>query len=357
MKNFLFILLISATALISCKSDNKKQKTAQESFSVTLFKPDKKDGSCYRIPAIITASNGDLIALADQRVGSCADLKGGKDINIAMRRSSDNGKTWSNTEVIIDYPLGQSASDPSLILDKQTKTIFLFFNYMDLEKEPNVYYLKYVTSTNNGQTWSEPVDITSQISKPEWHHDFKFITSGRGTQTKDGTLLHTLVNLQRGLFVFKSQNHGESWTLINTPIKPADESKIIELKDGRWMINSRVNGLGHRYVHTSSDHGQSWTSQADSTLIDPSCNASLIKYVSEDSDILLFSNNNHSTERKNLCLKFSQDNGKTWSKKSIIDSGSTAYSSATILKNGQIGILFEKDNYQKIEFKAIPFVN
>jgi sialidase-1 len=84
---------------------------------------------------LTTAPNGDIIAAIDERVPSCGDLKWSKDINIVIRRSSDNGKTWSAIEKIVDFPLGRSASDPSLIVDGITKEIFLFYNYMDLDKE------------------------------------------------------------------------------------------------------------------------------------------------------------------------------------------------------------------------------
>ena len=57
-------------------------------------------------------------------------------------------------EKIIDYPLGQSASDPSMILDKQTNTIFVY-NYMDLDNQKDIYYLKYISSNDNGKSWSK----------------------------------------------------------------------------------------------------------------------------------------------------------------------------------------------------------
>lgn len=188
-----------------------------------LFSAPMREGvSCFRIPAIITAPNGDLIAAIDERVPSCGDLKWSNDINIVMRRSEDNGESWSEIETVVDYPLGQSASDPSMLLDEVTNTIFLFFNFMDLDNEKDIYYLKVVSSRDNGKSWSSPQDITSQISKLEWHKDFKFITSGRGIQTRSGKLLHTLVNLEKGLHLFGSDDHGESWFLIDTPIKPAN---------------------------------------------------------------------------------------------------------------------------------------
>lgn len=310
--------------------------------------------SCYRIPAMVTAPNGDLVAAIDERVLSCGDLKWNKDINIVIRRSPDNGVSWSEMETVVDYPLGKSASDPSMIVDKETSTIFLFFNFMDLENEKDVYYLKVIKSADNGKTWSAPIDITSQITKPEWHNDFKFITSGRGIQTSRGKLLHTLVNLENGLYLFGSDDHGESWHFIDTPIIPGDESKIVELVDGSWMINSRVNGKGTRLVHLSSDEGKTWQSRADTSLIDPGCNASLIRYTSikegADKNRLLFANAKMKDDRRNMTIRISYDEGKSWTEGKTIYEGSAAYSSMTILPNGEVGLFFEKDNYQENVF-------
>ena len=110
--------------------------------------------SCYRIPSIITTDKGTIIAAADERVFSCNDLKSNRDINIVIRTGNDEGKSWSSINRLVDYPFGESASDPSMIFDKKTKQIYLFYNYMNLEKDKDVYYLKYVTSLDNGITWS-----------------------------------------------------------------------------------------------------------------------------------------------------------------------------------------------------------
>lgn len=318
----------------------------------------KSEVECYRIPVIATAPNGDLIAAIDERVPSCGDLKWNNDINIVIRRSEDNGKSWTAIEKIVDYPSGQSASDPSIIIDNETGEIILLFNYMDLLLEKDVFYMKLIRSTDNGKTWTSPEDITAQITQSSWQKDFKFITSGRGIQTRNGKLIHTLVNLQKGLYLFASDNHGKNWHLIETPIKPADESKIIELADGSWMVNSRVNGLGYRYVHTSFDEGKTWQSKMDTTLIDPGCNASILRYSSTNGDVyqnaLLFSNLNSKDGRENLSIRISYDEGKTWTKGKTICAGSSGYSSMTILSNGDIGLLFEKDNYQENIFVILP---
>ena len=331
---------------------------AQDSLSFqSLFKTENESKvACYRIPALSTAPNGDLIAAIDERVPSCGDLKWNKDINIVIRRSTDNGKTWLPIERIIDYPLGQSASDPSLIVDKETQTIFLFFNFMDLGKEKDVYYLRYIKSSDNGKTWSTPVDITEQISLPATRKDFQFITSGRGIQTKKGTMLHTLVNLEKGVFIFGSKDHGQTWFVNENPLTPGDESKIVELDNGDWMVNSRVNKAGYRYIHTSKNQGKTWQTRLDSALVDPSCNASLLVYPLKKGkhDLLLFSNLTSQKERQNLTIKISQDKGKTWSKPKTIYKGAAAYSSLTILQNGDIGLLFEKDDYTDNVFTSFP---
>jgi len=293
---------------------------------INLFdSTESEDVSCYRIPSILTASNGDLIVAADQRVPSCGDLRSNNDINIVIRRSKDNGDSWSDIQAIIDYDVGESASDPSMILDRMTNEIFLFYNYMDLHKAKGKYKLKLIKSKDNGLSWSDPIDITSQITNANWENDFKFITSG---------------------------------FLIETPIQPGDESKIIELPSGEWMINSRVNTAGFRYEHRSNDQGKSWTSKPDSSLIDPSCNASLINYTltqnGRERNLLLFSNANNADSRRNLTIKISEDEGENWSDSKTIYSGKSAYSSMTILDNGDIGILFEKDDYKFIDFVSFP---
>ena len=355
MKITVLNIIVLLFSLAACAQENSPQTAENDLLLQDLFDAGNNDEvSCYRIPAIVTAPNGDLVAAIDERVPSCGDLKWSKDINIVIRRSTDLGKTWTEIERVVDFPFGQSASDPSMIVDEETKEIFLFYNFMDLEKEKDVYYLHYTKSADNGKTWSDPVDITAQITKPEWDTDFKFITSGRGIYTSTGKMLHCMVNLSYGVNVFGSNDHGKTWYFIDTPITPADESKIVELEDGSWMINSRVNGKGMRYVHISTDEGKSWQTRPESQLIDSGCNASIIRYTSEkdgdDKNRLLFSNAKMKDARMNMTVRISYDEGETWSEGKTIYAGSSAYSSLTVLDNGDIGLFFEKDEYSKNTF-------
>jgi sialidase-1 len=353
-------LIVLNFVSVSVFSQKQKVKTSETKldFNNLFTSKNQKNISCYRIPAIVTATNEDLIAAIDERVPSCGDLKWNDNINIVIRRSKDSGQTWSDIETLADFPIGQSASDPSMIVDEISGEILLFFNYMDLEREKNIYYLKMMKSKDNGKAWSPPMDITTQITRPDWHSDFKFITSGAGIQTTKGKLVHTLVNLQKGLFLFESTDHGATWSLIPTPILPADESKIVELNDGSWMVNSRVNKEGNRYVYISTDEGKTWISKPDTFLSDPGCNAGLIRYNfkknQKGKQILLFSNANSRNERTNMTIKVSFDQGKTWSKGKTVYEGSSAYSSMTVLKNGDIGLFFEKDDYKDNVFVRLP---
>lgn len=352
-------ILLSGLILLSlgiASAQNNTPKLAEGLMEVhDLFNASENpDIACYRIPAIVTATNGDLLAAIDERVPSCQDLRGSRDINIVIRRSQDNGKTWSDIEKIVDFPSGLSASDPSMIVDRQSGEILMFYNYMDLDQEPDIYYLHVVKSRDHGQSWSKPEDITSQISKEKWHKDFKFITSGRGIQTRSGKLLHCMVNLDHGMHLFGSDDHGKSWHLIDTPIKPADESKVVELDDGTWMVNSRINKKGLRYVHRSSDQGKTWESEPANELIDPGCNGSIIRYTSVidgyDKSRLLFCNAKMKKGRQNLTVRISYDEGLTWSEGKTIYPGASAYSSLTVLANGDLAVFFEKDYYTKNVF-------
>ena len=318
-----------------------------------LFVSGTEDTHTFRIPALITAANGDLLACCDARRKSSKDLLWVRDIDIVLKRSTDNGKTWSDMKLVCDYGDGRPASDPSFILDKTTGEIFCFYNYMDQDNAPKEFRLYVQRSKDHGTSWGKARDITDQIALPAWKMDFKFITSGRGIQRRNGDLLHTMVNLKNGLHLFGSKDHGKSWYLLKVPLKPGNESKVIELADGRLMVNCRASGKGCRWVHISEDDGTSWTGGPDRSLVDPGCNGSILRYTSVKDGYarnrLLFSNANSFKGRKNLTVRISYDEGKTWSKGKVIDAGPSAYSSLTICEDGSIAVLYEP-GYKEVRF-------
>lgn len=328
-----------------CSTQPPMENISQE--TVLFATPADSSVACYRIPALETV-DGVLLAAIDERVPSCADLRGSRDINILLRRSLDGGRTWEAAQRILDFPDGVAASDPSFIVDEDR--VFMLVNVMDHDEAPGEYRFHVLHSDDGGATWSEPLDITDEVAPEDWRSDFKFITSGHGVQAPDGTLLHTVVNLQRGVFVLMSEDHGDTWSLAPSPVTPGDESKIIAFEDGRWMVNSRVQDAGHRWVHVSMDRGQTWDSRPDSALVDPAVNASLIR----TEEGLLYVGANHPTERRNMTMRFSTDEGQTWTAGPVIHEGSAAYVSAAALPDGDVGLFYERADYTENVFVRLP---
>ena len=296
----------------------------------------------YRIPAIITAKNGDLIAACDARRKSAADLKPQRTIDIVYRRSTDNGKTWSPI-AILDQLDGGGCSDPSLLLDTTTGDIFCFYNFMVSDITNNEFRFVVQKSVDHGETWGKPIDFTDQVAGPDLKNSFKFVTSGRGIQTRDGMLLHNFVRDGHGVTLFASQDHGATWKPF-CEVSQADESKVVQLHDDSLMINSRLES-GNRYVHRSANAGRVWVSAADWGLPDPKCNACILQYTSKRDgyakDRLIFCNAASVKDRKNLTARISYDGGYTWSPGKVIDSGESAYSEITVLQDGSFGVLYE----------------
>ena len=348
MKNIIMSAVVASLSAVSA--------WAQNSDPLTLWKKGDAGVAVYRIPALCTAPNGDLVAACDARKNHGADLNSGQPINISIRRSTDNGKTWTDPVNSWTWQYDNEAhwagSDPSFIVDAKTKTIFLFYNVWESKGNKGVFQFWVQESKDNGATWSKPRDISKDIAFDGWPFGdpkgFIFISSGSGIQTKNGWLLHTLVHVGDGNALFGSKDHGKTWQPIGKPVTCGDECKVVELNNGAWMINSRWKG-GGRQIHVSKNKGQSWESRYDTTLTDPQCNAQIMRY----GKVLLFSNCN-AKGRSNVTLRASADDGKTWSKGIVICAGGSAYSDITILKSGDIGVLYESAGYGGLDFVTVP---
>lgn len=325
----------------------------------TLWKRGDNGVAIYRIPALCTAPNGDLVAACDARTNHGGDLNTSQPINITIRRSTNNGKTWTEPVNSWTWTWSDSekwaGSDPSFIVDEKAKKIFLFYNVWECKNNYGVYQFWVQESSDNGKTWSKPRDISADIAFPEWPFGkpqnkggFIFISSGSGTQMKDGTLVHTLVHVGDGNALFGSTDHGKTWKALGKPAKCGDECKVVELSDGSWMINSRWRG-GGRQIHVTKDRGETWESRYDGALADPQCNAQIMRV----GKVLLFSNCK-SGRRNNLYLRASTDDGKTWNDGISICPGDSAYSDITITKDNKVGILYEGANYHTIDFVTVP---
>ncbi|MGW1126526.1 exo-alpha-sialidase [Streptomyces sp. NPDC002526] len=322
----------------------------------------------YRIPALTTTDQGTLLAAYDARP-TLGDLP--SNIGIVLRRSTDGGTTWQAQQVVRKDAAPTGYGDPSLLVDRVTGRIFLFYaagvNQGFLgsatgndETDPDVLQADYSYSDDDGLTWTHR-RITKQIKNPAWGG--MFAASGEGIQLRNGAHKGRLIQqyaIRNGGANYAvsaySDDHGETWHM-GTPVGPGgDENKTVELNDGRVMLNNR--SAPYRTVAYSSDGGVTYTPFVqDTQLPDPANNGSIMRYAPDaaasdpQSSWLLFSNT-EATSRKNLTVKMSCDNGKTWPIRKVVDPGAAAYSTLTRLPDGRLGLLYERGNYEHITYSS-----
>ena len=154
-----------------------------------------------------------------------------------------------------------------------------------------------------------------------------------------------------------SKDHGKTWLLSNSVGDLNVEPQMASLTKGRIMANMRrQHGEEYRQVAITNDLGKTWSEASnDSTLIESGCQGSLINYEFNNKSLLIFSNPADRKERKNMVIRISNNEGKSWQKEVPVYKGSAAYSCLTQLPNGNVGLLFEADDYKRIVFVEIPF--
>ncbi|MDD4636204.1 MAG: exo-alpha-sialidase [Bacteroidales bacterium] len=326
--------------------------------AATLFEPGDDGSRYYRIPALITAADSSLVAVCDRRNNNNADLPG--DIDVVVRRSTDNGKTWSPQLKIAGEGTTTGYGDPALLLDKFSGKIHCFFAanqglWASTPTDPIRIYQS--VSSDNGITWSTPKDITDMIyganapiaATKTWKA--AFIGSGHALQLRDGRMMFSMAVRETEAqslnnYIAYSDDFGETWTTSTSKAcNGGDESKLVELSDGRVMIS--VRHAPNRYVNYSSNRGITWGTQSvNSYLVDPACNGEILEYTSTkdglDKNRILHSLC-YSTTRSNLTILMSEDNGTTWPVKKTLNSRGSAYSTLAILPDGSIGCYFEDD--------------
>ena len=341
----------------------------------------------YRIPGIITTNKGTLIAVYDNRYNNSKDLQ--EDIDIGMSRSTDGGKTWEPMRVIMD--MGQwggnpqrlnGTGDPCVLYDHTTHTILVAALWMSGLSERDVLWwasqpgmspyetgqFLIVKSTDDGLSWSEPMNITSQIKDPKWQ--LLLAGPGRGLALDDGTLIFPaqfkqdigVKAIDGGQYtchstIVYSRDGGNQWHIANGAKPNTTESQVVQLADGSLMLNmrddlNRINkGEGNgRAVATTHDMGKSWEIHPSSNeaLPEPNCMAGLIAHTvymgSKPTQILFFSNPNSKTHRSHMTIQSSTDGGNTWPMGNRIllnEKEGFGYSCMTMVDSAIIGIVYE----------------
>jgi sialidase-1 len=323
----------------------------------------------YRIPSLICAPKGTLLAFCEARSGADESPT-----DLVLRRSHDGGKTWGPLQVIVKA-VPECAGDPTAVVDRTTGTVLLVYDlWPELVKEEfrpehmtrapglgrDSVTAWLTTSEDEGATWSTPVDITAMTKNPEWTRLAH--GPGIGIQTRSGRLVipcwrSSAVAGDSWNHVIYSDDHGKTWQRSDNEVGPGiNENQLVELADGTLLLNIRSErGKGCRAGATSKDGGKTWSALFDvPELPDVGCQASILRYTWADQQgksRVLYSKP-ATPERYAGTIRMSYDEGKTWpvAKMIFTDKDYFGYSCLTVMPDGTIGGLFETAGCVKTSF-------
>jgi sialidase-1 len=355
-------LLAALLGLLPAVAPSGEPKGVQR---VDVFVSGKDGYHTFRIPAVVVSRKGTLLAFCEGRKNSRSDTG---DIDLVLRRSNDGGKTWGPLQVIADVG-PDTIGNPCPVVERESGTIFLpLTRNLGNETEKvirdgtskggrSVWLMK---STDDGATWSKPVEITKSVRRDNW--TWYATGPGCGIQLKSGRLVipcdHNLLGTRaRHSHVIYSDDRGSTWKIGGVLGENTNECQVIERANGTLLINMRsYHGKNRRAVATSTDGGLTWSEvRLDETLVEPVCQASLLRYTlatDRGKDRLLFSNP-ASSKREKMTVRLSYDEGKTWPVAKVLHAGPAAYSALAVLPDGRIGCLYErgaKSAYERITF-------
>ena len=387
--HFIVVVLLGTLGACHDQPDPANEPTRQ-----IIWRADSNGYHTYRIPVLQVTPNGTLLAFSEGRKTGREDSG---NIDLIVRRSTDNGQTWTPATIICDQG-PDTCGNPAPVVDVHTNIVHLLMTRnigSDLEDEIKAgtslerRRVLYARSTDDGQTWTSPSDISSTASKPTWRwyatgpangiqlqhgpHQGRLVIPANHSIPYDDRIVDGREDLPADYYrshVVFSDDGGQTWQLGGTHEPYTNESTVVELFDGVLMQNmrsyhgcrrteegERVDCLNRRAVATSRNGGISWSPvRLDQTLVDPICQASLFRYSWADTThprgILLFSNPASSTSRDHMTVRASFDDGTTWPVHRVIEQGSASYSSLARLPNNRIGLLYEGTNYGEIVFST-----
>lgn len=331
----------------------------------------------YRIPGMVVTTKGTVLAYSEARRN---DSKDWGEIEVHLRRSTDGGRTWLEPKHIAHSGIRiegnphkkdeaggreQTVNNPVAIVDRVTGAIEMLYcvNYARCFS---------MRSTDDGVSWSQPVEITATFEPFRKHYDWKVIATGpgHGLQMKSGRLVVPIWlaygkegdHKPSAAATIYSDDHGKTWKagdmcLPNEgELGDPNETMIAELSDGRVMLVARsVSKANRKIITTSADGATGWSKPVfHDQLWEPICMASI---VSHPSGVLLFSNPHTLNldkegkeipagrgKRENLSIKLSRDDGKTWPVNKTLDAEPSAYSDLAVLPDGTVLCLYEAKN-------------
>lgn len=299
--------------------------------------------AAFRIPSIVRALNGDLVAFAEGRVESASDSTA--TIRIVSKSSSDSGRTWGDLHIVarnVVDGVERAAMNASPVVDTVhgTGRIVLLFKKLEhseweIAQGRGVMRTCCLFSDDHGRSWHGARDITGEVHRPyqpgygavspdaarpeNREHDWRIqvptlghalqlrglAANGEANPATRGRLFHVGSRTRAGESVFAGMNYafwsddlGESWQIgdfITTrwdgsSARGLNEATAVELADGRVLVNSRnyrdEQPVRMRAVTIGAfdARGQLTFGPAhdDPALIEPAVQASLLRYTWPD---------------------------------------------------------------------------
>jgi sialidase-1 len=340
-----------------------------ETPTVAVFEAKKNiPHASVRIPALLMTAKGTLIAVAEGR--DKATDQAGNDLLVAT--SKDHGKVWSKPAIAYEQG-NDSCNNPCLVQDAKSGRVFLFFQTFPAggkefsglpagPKDPKGNRLLYVTSDDDGATWSKPVDVSESL-KPD-----NAVTCasgpGIGIQVRHGKFAGRLVipfnsqDAKRNFvnWVAFSDDAGKTWKRgaeVPQEGMQLNEVQVAEPADGSLYLNSRRwKGTTLRKASWSTDGGATWTKATDdANLPEPTCQGSLLAAKVAGKPTIFFLNP-AGKGRANGTFRRSEDGGKTWAESTLLFPGPFAYSSMAQV-GADVGVLYEPAGNSLVLYRAI----
>ena len=343
---FITFTLISAAVLFASHTPLSAQEPDPFYYEIRpLFENGEHLGNVYRFRnvGLIQCANGDLLAFVEAR----HEVSDHSEKDVLMRRSTDRGITWGPYEEVWGHLEEDDAGwkDPAPVVDETTGRLFYFMNTNESEKR-----LFYMTSDDNGYTWSDPIRIPDSLLRPEWKRWRN--NPGPGIQLRVGKYKnrmlipgHIVTHEDRHFsVVWYSDDHGASWQVSEPAVQGSDEVSVIELGDGRVLMNIRSHGEldpgldpDYRNFMYSDDGGETWTGlETIRDLPWESGHGSITRMETSDQD-RLFAFHPVVVKRRDLTCFVSYDEGKTWPFKRVLYEAG-GYSSVIVMDNYDIAL-------------------
>ncbi|ADB29256.1 Exo-alpha-sialidase [Kribbella flavida DSM 17836] len=368
----------TVTAGASGPPDSAKGKCVES----VPFRSGTDGYASYRIPAVVKAADGALLAFAEGRRGGSSDTG---DIDIVLRRSGDGGCTWSPQQVVTDQgpntignpaPVVDPASGDLVLLSVRNGPVTetqILRGEASAEDTRRVFVQR---STDDGRTFSAPTEITAATKLPNWR--WYATTPGHAIALRSGRLLvpanHSIAPpagsadtgaeaKYYGGHSLYSDDGGRSWQIGYVDDNPngylnVNETTAAQLPDGRVYFNTREhNGTapGTRADAYSADGGETLVKpfRPQATLIGPVVQASVLSVGST----LVYSGPADPAARAAMTLRTSTDQGVTWQPALAVSGLPAAYSDLVSVDRSTLGLLYETGDFsanETITFRRIP---